>query len=274
MEQPVQFGNRQRLFGVAGMPETVSGPALVLSNAGSLSRIGPNRLWVQLTRAANASGLPTLRFDQSGFGDSPVSEIAQPINFRRLEEYRDAIDFITIESGARSVVIVGLCSGAIDAHDVAVTDPRVIANVMVDGYADRTRGFHRRRLFDYAMSPKRWKSAPKILRGLIAPPTSEPLSESDALSMNFPDRDRVIDEFRMLVERRFRSLMIYTGSWTSLVNSPRQLFEAFPEVEFSGLFDVELWPTVNHTFTIDMHRARFVSRVLGWFREVNIHESQ
>ena len=273
MERPVQFGSERRLCGIAGLPDSVSGPALIFSNAGSLGRVGPNRLWVQLSRAANASGFPTLRFDQSGFGDSPISDVARPIDMRRLDEYNDAIDFITTESGVRDVVIVGLCSGAIDAHDVAVADPRVIASIMIDGYANRTRSFHRRRIIDYLFSPRRWKSAPKILRSLIKPSKSAPLSEIEALSMSFPDRDRVVSEFRSLVERRFRSLMIYTGSWSTLVNSPSQLFEAFPEVNFGGLFDIELWPNVNHTFTIDMHRAQFVSRVLAWLPEVNNHET-
>ena len=273
MERPVLFGGDGRRCGMLGVPDTVSGPALLFSNAGSLSRIGPNRLWVQLARAANTCGFPTLRFDQSGFGDSPVSDVARPIHLRRLEEYNEAVDFVMAETGSSNVVIVGLCSGAIDAHDVAVADPRVTASVTIDGYADRTEGFRRRRLLSYATSPRRWKSAPRILRQLLTPSTSAPLTESDALSMSFPDRDRVIEEYRALVARRFRTLMIYTGSWSTLVNSPRQLFEAFPEVDFDGLFDVELWPTVNHTFTVDMHRARFVSRVLAWIREGNIDEA-
>ena len=168
MEQSVQFGHEHSLSGILGLPESASGPALLLSNAGTLTRTGPNRLWVQLARAATERGWPTLRFDQTGFGDSPVSDVARTINERRLDEYNDAIDFITRETDATSVIIVGLCSGAIDAHDVAVVDSRVKASMMVDGYADRTRGFHRRRILDYVRSPRRWKSAPNCARPWVS----------------------------------------------------------------------------------------------------------
>ena len=46
----------------------------VLLNAGALRRIGPNRTWVELSRRWAARGVPTVRMDLEGIGDSDGDE--------------------------------------------------------------------------------------------------------------------------------------------------------------------------------------------------------
>src|SRR5205823_6146413 len=46
----------------------------VLLNGGALRRIGPNRTWVELARRWSARGIPTVRIDFEGIGDSDGDE--------------------------------------------------------------------------------------------------------------------------------------------------------------------------------------------------------
>ena len=72
-ERVVEFGDGVQLSGVVTEP---SGPArstgVLLLGAGLLHRVGPARLHVELARALAAAGLPVLRFDYSGIGESEV----------------------------------------------------------------------------------------------------------------------------------------------------------------------------------------------------------
>src|SRR6185436_6886506 len=57
-------------------PATPAAPAFIILNAGVLHRVGPHRLHVILARRIAASGLPSLRLDLGGIGDSIASSDA------------------------------------------------------------------------------------------------------------------------------------------------------------------------------------------------------
>src|SRR5579884_4043143 len=64
-----EFGE---LAGVLSEPlgPGAGGLCLVLLNAGAIRRMGPNRMWVELARRWAARGVPSLRVDMEGLGDS------------------------------------------------------------------------------------------------------------------------------------------------------------------------------------------------------------
>ncbi len=127
------------LFGI--LAEPVDGPrpplAAVFLNAGAVRRIGPNRLWVEAARRAAAEGLPTLRVDLEGIGDSDGD----------AGRYRDVGEFYRTELGgfvsafldaleARGYgdrfVLAGLCAGGYWAFNAADRDERAVAALMVN----------------------------------------------------------------------------------------------------------------------------------------------
>ena len=72
-EHPVRFGPTHGMSGIVTAPvdaDSGSRRALLLSNVGMLSRIGPFRLYVELARVVGDVGWWALRFDESGMGDS------------------------------------------------------------------------------------------------------------------------------------------------------------------------------------------------------------
>ncbi|MCU0616034.1 MAG: hypothetical protein MUD17_02955 [Gemmatimonadaceae bacterium] len=72
-ESIVRFGPNGQLIGVLTQPpldRPMRDVAILLSNTGTNSRVGPFRLNVELARAFAKLGYATLRFDRSGLGDS------------------------------------------------------------------------------------------------------------------------------------------------------------------------------------------------------------
>ena len=133
---PQPFGD---LFGI--LTEPTGGPAgdlcLVALNTGAVRRIGPNRMWVELTRRWAARGMPTLRIDLGGIGDSDgdaeryrdVAELYVP---SLIDQVGDVIDALQARGTARRFVLVGMCSGAYWAFHAALADDSVAAALLLN----------------------------------------------------------------------------------------------------------------------------------------------
>jgi len=114
------------LFGVATAPAGPTPdercPTVLFLNSGNDWHVGPNRLWVELSRRWAAAGLRCVRFDESGLGDSP----ARPGQQAHLIWAPEAFDDVTAAAAAVSpadpanVVLAGLCSGAYQALENAL----------------------------------------------------------------------------------------------------------------------------------------------------------
>ena len=139
IEKAVTFGQGQILVGILTEPEgssheSQSQPICILLNAGVLHRVGPNRLYVKIARRLAQSGLRTLRFDNSGLGDSPPASEGPDVLSRRALETQMAMDYLTGRFGLSQFVLGGVCSGADIALQVCTVDPRVVGVFGVNGY--------------------------------------------------------------------------------------------------------------------------------------------
>jgi pimeloyl-ACP methyl ester carboxylesterase len=126
METPV-FVPPIGLFGITttleGLPNGAQVPTAVFINVAQQHHVGPARLWVELARQWAAVGIPSLRLDLSGLGDSPGR---RPGNFRWIpgkpESFDDVVDavcYVTPDDPS-NVVLVGLCSSAYQAIESAM----------------------------------------------------------------------------------------------------------------------------------------------------------
>jgi pimeloyl-ACP methyl ester carboxylesterase len=120
-ERLVEVGPH-RLFSVVCEPVgDVMGPLIVLVNGINEDHVGPSRLWVELSRLWAGYGLRCLRFDGRGLGESPwTPDQPDPPLFdkNRPVDIRDATRALT-PSGPTDSVLIGLCSGALVALEVA-----------------------------------------------------------------------------------------------------------------------------------------------------------
>ena len=137
-EQPLVFGTSHRLVGVLVRPRAdrarVDRPAVIMTNAGTVHRIGPHRIYVELARELAELGFSTLRLDLSGIGDSSVGRSPENLCYPAtgLADCQDAMSELAVRLGVRRFVIAGLCSGGDIAFQLGLKDPRVAGVVMMN----------------------------------------------------------------------------------------------------------------------------------------------
>ena len=111
MEEAVVFEcGDARLIGVLSVPSEPGGMGLVIIVGGPQYRAGSHRQFVALARRAAAAGIPALRFDYRGMGDSE----GQPVGFENVDDdVGAAIDALIARCpGVHKVFLWGLCDGA------------------------------------------------------------------------------------------------------------------------------------------------------------------
>ena len=139
-ESVCRFGADGAVFGVVSEPSrapAAGSPAIVLPNAGSSHHVGPNGLYVRLSRSLARAGFRVLRFDLPGLGDSiaedPSLENAPyPANASAI--LQSAMEALAARSGDATFVLMGLCSGAHASFHAAVDldAPAVVEAVLIN----------------------------------------------------------------------------------------------------------------------------------------------
>ena len=124
MERALFIDDERTLFAVVtqavpdGAATTPPGYGVVMLNGGAISHIGPNRMYVELSRRWAARGYVVLRLDLAGLGDSGTrpgrsgNEVYPP---GALDDVAIAIDFLRREYGVQNITLAGLCAGAYHA---------------------------------------------------------------------------------------------------------------------------------------------------------------
>lgn len=282
-ERGVVFGASAPLVGVLTEPEAPEGgPAFVMLNSGLLHRVGPHRLYVELARALSMLGIPSLRFDFSGIGDSGPRTDQVPARLAAVEEAREAMDLLRERIGSQRFVLVGVCSGADAAFRTAVRDDRVVGTVMIDGLPYRSRRFFLRHYLGRLIRPSSWRNVltgrhplwnrlrPQGTSGRPgngAPPPS--LSDGRRWWPMPSDRDipstgEAHEMLETLLVRRVELCFVYTGGYSRFVNGARQFAEVFPDLDQRGRVMVERLADTDHTFTLGSHRQRLIRLVQAW----------
>lgn len=262
-EEAHRFGRGRHLVGIAGVPDAASGETgVIVLNAGLVHRIGPFRLHVELTRQLNEAGYPTLRFDLSTVGDSGATGGGLTRAQQVCADLDDAMNLLKARAGCERFVLVGLCSGAQNAHIVAATDPRVSGAVFLDGYAYRTLGYKLRRYLPRLVDPGRWA---RLLRRKPAVSTDGPASEPVFAVAPAP-REEVIADFTGMVERGMKLYLVYSGGISNYFNHARQFRECFGRVMKHPAVTTRYVAETDHTYILTGDRARLLDGIGGWLQ--------
>jgi hypothetical protein len=133
-----------RAFGVLVAPvqDRIPGICAVFLNAGAVRSIGPNRMWVETSRAWAARGVPALRVDLQGIGEadgesSGVLRVADFYEPRYEAQVGAVLDALEEREPGTSFVLIGLCAGGYWAFQAAVSDERVRAATLINAGALR-----------------------------------------------------------------------------------------------------------------------------------------
>jgi dienelactone hydrolase len=152
-----------RLVGILSEPEGGDrAPFCIVSvDGGTLRRTSPSRMWTELCRRSAARGIPALRFDFDGIGDSEGQYILR-VDRTPLDEHRitsDQLrfhDYLERHGIADSFVTVGFCAGADREFRIALEDDRVVGSILINPVSvEWTAAQARDRLRRHALEPLR-----------------------------------------------------------------------------------------------------------------------
>ena len=137
---------RESTLIVDGAHAVVSEPAdpadrraltLLLLNAGAIRRIGPNRMWVELSRRWASRGVTCVRVDLAGIGeaegaDSYDDDETRLYDPRFVTQVRTLLDALEARGTPAHFGSLGLCSGAYWSLQAAAADDRVRAPLLLN----------------------------------------------------------------------------------------------------------------------------------------------
>ena len=128
----------ETLVGVATLPGAPAPRGVLIVVGGPQYRVGSHRQFVQLARALADEGVPVMRFDYRGMGDSTGAQRS----FEHVNaDIRCALDhFCQVAPGVKEVVIWGLCDAASAALFYAHADSRVSGLVLLNPWVHTEQG--------------------------------------------------------------------------------------------------------------------------------------
>lgn len=130
IEHPMFIDAEQTLFAIVTEPAAravgadTSDYGVVMLNVGATHHIGPNRMYVELSRRWAARGYVVMRLDLAGLGDSatrPGHQKNQVYPPEALHDIGVAIEFLRQQRGVRNVTLAGVCAGAYHALRSAIS---------------------------------------------------------------------------------------------------------------------------------------------------------
>lgn len=241
----------------------------VLTNAGVIPRSGPHRMNVHLARRFAQMGIPSVRFDLSGVGDSRRSGGALPIMQQWVIDTRAAMDKAQEIFGCDRFLMVGFCSGAEVAHLLALEDPRMRAAVLWDLYAYPTLEFKLRRVM-YRLHRAGPQGVVRKLLNLCVRALSRTPAEAGpgpAEVSQVPPRDEVARRFQTLVGNGVELLVAYSGGQNEWFNHHGQFQGMFAGCPFVNEVAFEFLQISDHVITRREAQEAFTNMVVRWLEE-------
>jgi hypothetical protein len=266
-EQPVLIGTNG-VFAIVAEPEGDRRRfGVILLNSGLLHRVGPSRLYVQLSRRLAALGFVTARIDVSGKGDTPRRrEVTAEQSL--LQDYDDVSSSLESRFGLQRFILIGLCSGADDAYAVASSRENVAGLVLLDGYAARTVRFYFRhygsRVFHLELWISRSRRIIERLLRTVGRTGDDELDLSMAEVRDFPSRGEARSKFEFISQHCDRCLCVYTSASHSYYNYAGQLRDGFPTFRPRGGVREIYIPAAKHTYPLAHHRRIAIESVCEW----------
>jgi pimeloyl-ACP methyl ester carboxylesterase len=268
-EKVFRFGPADSLLGILTEPAgPAPAPAVLWLNAGMVHHVGPFGWYVTLARRLADQGFHSFRIDVSGVGESPNRSDKRAAEERAAQDVRDAMDFLARKRQIEQFVLIGVCSGAMISHRVAVQDSRVVGTAMLDGYAYRTPGYTLRHYGQRLFRAGSWLGAAKKLFPGLLPHKPDPVYLTGEYFLLFPPRDQVRADLANLIKRGVQCLFLYTGGMADLhFNHRRQFREMFGNLDPSGeRLEVEYLAQADHLYSAHAHRQDMFERIQTWMR--------
>ncbi len=270
------LGPAKSLVSIVSEPATdpaVGGlPVIVLLNAGIIHHVGPNRLYVLLSRSLAALGHTVVRFDLSGVGDSAAREDGLAPLDATLADIRDALDSLAASRHGCRFLLVGLCSGANHAVAYAGSDPRVSGIVLLDPFVPRTLRYHAYYYTRRLLHLPGWRNFLKgghplwwrLVRAIRGGPT-DPADDARGIDLQSREvRDSLRERYSACVRQGVRLLVVLTDGRQDCHNHLGQFRAALSGVPFGDALTSTYFHGCDHTFSTEANRAKLLELVQDW----------
>ncbi len=232
---------------------------VIFLSAGGVRRSGPNRLWTTLARSWADAGLPSLRLDVSGVGDSDEAPDAVGVEISRFYTTDVGSDIVGalawLEArGAERVASIGLCSGAYWSFHTALAGARLSTISMInpavlfwDEHDSSLRAVSE--AWSILKSPRAWprllgKGARSHMGSVVRGLRHKLSGQIDADA----SRGRILEAFEQLRERGVAAHAVYSQGDLSVMHVERHLGSQYVSlIEATGA-TVDVIAGPDHTF--------------------------
>jgi hypothetical protein len=254
--------------------------AVILTNAGLLDRTGPHRMNVRIARALARIGVPSMRFDMSGLGDSRRPARPLPADEQYAADAREALDEAQTRHGAQRIAMIGFCSGADVAHVVALQDERICGLLLWDPYIYPTLKSKfvrfRNRLLDLGPleALRRFmrnaaQAAIGRVKGGPPPASGEHASKLPLFGRTYiPPVGEYADRLKRLLDRGVSISIIYTGGYPRYYNYPTQYRDSFKGYDISERISFIYLRKSDHLVTSRAAQQELLDIVVKWAESV------
>jgi len=251
-----------------GSPRCVA----ILTNSGVIPRSGPHRMNVHLARRFAEMGIPSIRFDMSGLGDSRRSSGTLPVVQQWVADTRSVMDTAQARFGCDRFFMVGFCSGAEVAHLVALEDPRMRAAVLWDLYAYPTTGSKLRtvlyRLRRAGLANAVRKVIARALPALRSMGKSGAQDTERAVEVSqVPPIDEYAQRIQTLVDGGVELLFAYCGGEPEWFNHHGQFRGMFGRYGFVDKVAFTYLERSDHLITRREAQQSFTQMVVQWLEQ-------
>lgn len=269
-ERILPFGDSQHLLGILTEPAQPQPqkPVILFLNAGVVHHIGPFRMSTDFARTLTADGFSSFRLDLSGIGDSHLGHSQASAEQRFVDDVKAAMNLLQAQLGAQTrFLILGLCTGADNAHKVAARDERICGAIFLDGYAYPTPKFYWFRYSPILLSPKRLLG---VLLRLFKKPqaTADGGTKEDAIfTWSLPDKEKTVGEWTRMLNNGMQMLFVYTGGVLNMLNYEQQPFDAVPVLNAQrDKVSVKFFREADHTYTLAQDRSQLLIILRDWLK--------
>lgn len=269
------FGPDQSLVGTLTLPAgdaVPDGLGLVMFNSGVVHRIGPHRVNVKLARQMARHGMPSIRFDLHGMGDSLRAGGALTYDQQVVIDLGMAMDALHKASGAARFAMLGFCSGAMPSYLTAQADPRVDTIILYDALIFPTPKSRARflwlRLSGYGFGPKAMLYAvARLARGLANLPRRalerlQPDRTKTVKQVGAPsEKHQILHGLAKLAQRGVKIIIMHAGDDFGAVNYAGQFRDATGDALPSEDVRCDFLENIDHVATSTPAQRVFLDAV-------------
>jgi pimeloyl-ACP methyl ester carboxylesterase len=243
----------------------------ILSNSGVIPRGGPHRINVHLARRFAALGVPSVRFDMSGLGDSLRASGNLPVIDQWVADTRAVMDAAQSRYGCDRFIMIGFCSGAVVGHLVALQDRRMRGVLLWDLYAYPTLEFHLRTFLYKLRRAGPIGVVKKVFQRLASGFRSEPPSQVESARWvgmsTSPPLDDFVQRAQTLTADGVELFFVFSGGepeWFNHKGQFKTMFGRFPFYEKVAFNHLEV---SDHLITSRKAQLAFLDMTEHWLRQ-------